>query len=286
MKRLILVFISLLSVLFLAGCGDRVTINSGEVGKQLTTEGLEDIIRDPGSFRMNVCFPWEACPKLVRLETAVSAQEITVDSVFLPESKIILENVKFGIQYKIRDDKASKDAAFATMRPKVVGERELLITTEDVFSTYIVRKAPETVIVALRGYTVEQSLVEVEKISSYVKDALNESLKNTPVVITEFGFPNGVGVPPKLVLKAQEELFAIEAQKTRDIQALEADLTIQEHKQNVQLARAINDLEVAKKLNISVDKYMQLKILERFSDAAENGTSVAIGGGLLPSKAD
>lgn len=56
------------AALLAGGCGDRVTIQPGEVGRQLTINGLEDENRPPGAFRMDSCMI-TACPKLVRLRT-------------------------------------------------------------------------------------------------------------------------------------------------------------------------------------------------------------------------
>lgn len=279
MKKLILV---LSLFVFLTGCGDRVTINSGEVGKQITTGGLEDIIREPGSFRMESCF-LSACPRLVRLQTAVSAQTVTVDKVFLPKSNVTLDNVTFGIQFKVKDDKKSKDMAFNTIKSIPVNndDRDRIINSDMVFQTYIQRKAPEIVISALREYTVEDALTKVELISEFVKDKLNSQLADTPIEITEFGFPNGVGTPPAIVLKAKEELYAIDEEKARSLKSYQAQLEIEKGKQKVAQTRAENAQNIARNLNIPVDEYMKLQVLERFADAAESGTPIAIGNTLL-----
>lgn len=269
----------------LTGCGDRVTINSGEVGKQITSGGLEDIIRDPGSFRMETCY-FSACPRLVRLQTAVSAKAITVDKVFLPKSNVTLDNVTFGIQFKVKPDKNSINKAFDTIKSVPVdnNQSDRIISSDMVFSTYIERKAPEIVIAALREYTVEDALSKVEVISEFVKDKLNSQLSDTPIEITEFGFPNGVGTPPAIVLKAKEELYAIDEEKARALKSYEAQLEIERGKQKVAQTRAQNANEISQKLGIPVDQYMKLQVLERFADAAENGTPIAIGNAMIDTK--
>lgn len=282
MKKITLLLTAALSLFALTGCGDRVTINSGEVGKQITSSGLEDIIREPGSFRMETCF-LSACPRLVRLQTAVSAQTINVDKVFLPKSNVTLDNVSFGIQFRVKDNKQSKDQAFATVPSEPVNndERDRIITSDKIFRTYIERKAPEIVIAALREYTVEDALSKVEVISEFVKNKLNSQLADTPIEITEFGFPNGVGTPPAIVLKAKEELYAIDEEKARALKSYAAQLEIEKGKQHVARTRAQNANEIAAKLGIPVSEYMRLQVLERFADAAESGTPVGIGNSLI-----
>lgn len=281
MNKIYSLFI-VMGLLILSGCGERVTINSGEVGKQITSGGLEDIIRDPGSFRMESCI-FTACPRLVRLQTAVSAKTVTVNKVFLPKSNVTLDDVTFGIQFKVKPDKNSINSAFNTIKSEPVtdSKSDRIISSDQVFSTYIQRKAPEIVIAALREYTVEDALTKIEDISKFVKEKLNSQLKSTPIEITEFGFPNGVGTPPEIVLKAKEELYAIEEKKARDLKAYAAQLEIEKGKQKVAQARADNAQQIAKNLNVPVQEYMRLQVLERLADAAESGTPVAIGNALI-----
>ncbi len=274
-------FVLMSAVLLLSGCGERVTINPGEVGKQNTTDGLEDKLRGPGSFRMESCVI-SACPKLIRLQTAVAAEEIEIDKVFLPKSNVTLDDVKFGIQFRIKEDKVSRNAAFHNIRAQELSTQESKITSEMIFGTYVERKAPEAVIVALREYTVEQALTNVDTIAEYVQKAVNKSLADTPVEITEFGFPNGIGKPPAIVLTAKEQLYAIDEEKAREIKALEAALEVEDQRQAVQRKRAKNDAEIADQLGIPIAEYMHLKTQERFADAAESGTPVALGGQFIP----
>lgn len=274
--------IILLSLITL-GCGDRVTVNTGEVGKQINTSGLEEEIWEPGAYRLDACFA-SACPKLIRLQTARAASEITVASVFLPKSNVDLSDVKFGIQFHIKSDKGSINKAFEEIRSAPAAEsdqqsaRERLISSEMIFETYVQRKAPEAVISALREFTVEQVLSEVDKIAKAAKDTVNVALKDTPVEVTEFGFPNGIGTPPKEVLEAKRKLYAIDEEKAREIKALEAALEIEKQRQVVQTKRVENDVKNAKTAGVPYQIYVGLKNQERFADAAETGTPI----GLVP----
>lgn len=266
----------------LSGCGARVTINSGEVGKMITTSGLEEEIRQPGSFRMDPC-PVSACPKLVRLQSAVSAQTVTIEKVFLPKSNVALDNVEFGIQFRIKPDKASVNQAFDDIRSEATGT-DRFISSGEIFATYIARKAPEAVIAALREYTVEEALSEPDIIAEFAKKRVNEALAGTPVTVTEFGFPNGAGTPPKVVLDAKDALYAIEEEKAREIKALEAALEIEDQRQAVARKRALNDKEIASKLGISVSVYQCLRAMDTFADASASGATLAFAGDCLSSR--
>lgn len=264
--------------LFLVGCvGEQVTVQPGEVGRQLTDDGLEDELYDPGVFRLDHCWDSvEACPKLVRLQTQKATKEFTIDKLFLPKSNVDMTKVHIGIQFQVRMDDESINKAFSEVRPNYGdSDVELLISADELYKTFLQRKAPDAIITALREYTVEQVLSEVPEISEHCKKKVNEMLADTPVEVTELGFPNGIGEPPPEVLDAKRRLYAVEEQKARDIKALKAALIVEEHMQRVQGVRAKNDKENAATAGTDYATYTFLKTMERF---AEEGVPL----GLMP----
>lgn len=253
------------ALMTLTACGERVTIHPGEVGRQLTTSGLETKNRKPGAFRMDPCLV-SACPKLVRLQTQKSTKTFTIDKLFLPKSNVDMTKVQIGLQFRVKQDKKSLDMVFSEVRPQEKGSKVLLITTDMVYQTYIQRKAPDAIITALREYEVDQVLSDVPEISEHAKRKINEMLSKTPVEVTELGFPNGIGEPPPEVLEAKRKLYAVTEQKARDIKALSAALTVEDHRQAVQRKRTENDLANAKKAGVDFATYVFLKNMERFAE--------------------
>lgn len=252
-------------LMVLVGCGKRVTIQPGEVGRQLTTSGLEVQNRPPGAFRMESCYI-SACPKLVRLQTQKATKDFTIDKLFLPKSNVDMTKVQIGLQFRVKQDQQSLETLFKEVRPETLSDWELIITTDMIYATYIQRKAPDAVITALREYEVDEVLSDVPEISKYAKQKINEMLAKTPVEVTELGFPNGIGEPPQEVLQAKRRLYAVEEQKARDIKALSAALTVEDHRQAVQRKRTINDMDNAKKAGVDFATYVFLKNMERFAE--------------------
>jgi hypothetical protein len=251
------------------GCGERVSIQPGEVGRQLTTSGLEQDNRPPGAFRMESCV-FTACPKLVRLQTQKTTKLFKIDKLFLPKSNVDMTNVEVGLQFRVKQDKASLNTIFSEVRPVDAPDDGsslvLVISTDMIYETYIQRKAPDAVITALREYQVDQVLSDVPEIAEFTKNKINELLAETPVEVTELGFPNGIGQPPDEVLDAKRRLYAVEEQKARDIKALEAELIIEKQRQLVQKLRTQNDLENAQAAGIDFATYVFLKNMERFAE--------------------
>lgn len=259
-------YLFLLSVsLFLVACGERVMIEPGEIGRQLTSGGMETENRPAGSFRMETCV-LDACPRLIRMQMQLSTKEIKIDKLFLPKSNVDLTNVQVGLQFRVKPDDHSINRVFTEVKPSQMPDGQMAITTDMIYDTYISRKAPDAIITGLREYEVDQVLSSVPEISKYVKDKINEMLHDTPIEVTEVGFPNGIGEPPFEVLDAKRKLYAVEEQKARDLKALAADLIVEEQRQKIQQLRATNDTENAKILGMSSEKYVYLKNMERFAE--------------------
>lgn len=259
-----------LPVLFLlTACGERVTVETGEVGKVLGTNGLEEKVYSPGAFRLDWCGP-SACPKLVRLQRNKSTTVLTIDSLFLPESNVDVRNVQVGIQFQVKEDQESVARIYQEVRPEPADQAQvMLISAEKVYETFLARKAPDAIVTALREHTVEEVLTKVPEIADDTKKAINEMLADAPIEVTELGFPNGIGEVPREVINAKRRLFAIEEEKARQVKALEAELSIEEQRQRVQKVRAQNDVINAKVAGVPYDVYVALKNEERFADAAD-----------------
>lgn len=255
-------------LLALTACGDRVTVETGEVGRVLGTRGLEEKVYAPGSFRLDYCGV-TACPKLVRLQVNKATTVLTIDSLFLPKSNVDISNVQVGIQFQVKDDEESIQRIYEEVRPQAGEGRTRVITADMVYETFLARKAPDAIVTALREHTVDEVLTSVPEISSKTKDAINKMLEDTPIEVTELGFPNGIGEPPQEVLVAKRRLFAIEEDKARQIKTLEAQLVIEEQRQAVQRVRVKNDILNANAAGLPYAEYVALKNHERFADSAE-----------------
>lgn len=268
MKNIYSAVLLVFCALFATACGDRVTVETGEVGKVLGTHGLEEEIYKPGSFRLDVCGV-SACPKLVRLQVNKSTTVLTIDSLFLPKSNVDISNVQVGIQFQVKEDEANVARIYDEVRPEPAGDRTMMISAERVYETFLARKAPDAIVTALRDHTVDEVLTSVPEIAKHTKEAINKMLEDTPIEVTELGFPNGIGEPPREVLVAKRRLFAIEEEKARQIKSLEAELAIEEQRQRVQKVRVQNDVINAQLAGVAYDVYVARKNEERFADAAE-----------------
>ncbi len=267
LSRLASLLLVLIACIHLSGCGRPITIPSGAVGRQLTTSGLESKVYAPGAMRLDWC-PIQACPSMVILHTGLTTEEVTVSTVFLPKSNVDLSDVKLALQFRVKPTVEAENEIYKNVTsvpsPDYHGIRD--ITSHTVYQIYLQRIAPNVMISVLRDYTVEEVLSNVDKISEAVLKALQQGLKNQPIEVVEVGFPNGIGHPPQEVLEAKRKLFVVNENVTRQIRELEGAIRVEQQRQIVQQLRVKNDVTNAKLAELPIDRYMLLKIMERFAD--------------------
>lgn len=269
-------------------CGEATSIQTGEVGKQLSSRGLEAKTHGPGTFRLDSCFfPGATCSKIVRAQVNLSTQQVDIEHLFLPKSSINVSKVQIALQFRVKQDNASIDKVFAEVRPEhgagQTGEtdRVLVITDDQIFATYLQRIAPNAIVAVLREHTVDEILSNVPEISEGVRLKINEMLARTPIEVTEVGFPNGIGQIPALVIEKMHQRYAVDADRDRRIKQLEADLAVETQRQAVQHIRTINNQTNAATAGLEYSEFVQLQALDGFADAALAGTPIALGTGAV-----
>lgn len=255
------------SMLILTACGQTISIPSGTVGRQLSTDGLETKIYQPGAMRLDAC-PFTSCPQMVILQTGLSAEEISVGTVFLPQSNVDLSDVKLAVQFRVRPNEQSINRIYhdVTSEKDKDDERTRHISADMLYRIYLQRLVPNIIIAVLRDYSVEQVLSNVDKIAVATHKKIGEEMKDQPIEVTEVGFPNGIGKPPEQVLDAKRNLYVVNENITRQIRELEGQLRVEQQRQIVQQLRVKNDVTNAETANLPVGQYMELKIMERFAD--------------------
>ena len=262
--------------------GEQTSIQPGEVGKVLGTNGLEAEVHPPGTFRLDYCLI-SACQKLVRAQVNKSTQQLRIEHLFLPKSNINISNVEVGIQFQVKPDAASINKVFTEIRPShgegQSGEtsRVLVISDDMLYATYIQRLAPNAIVTALRDHTVEEILSAVPEISHSTRDMINQMLKDSPIEVTEVGFPNGIGNIPHEVMEKMHQLYAVNADRDRRIKSLEADIVVETQRQAFQHKRLGNNMQNAATAGISYETYVQLQALDTLADAALAGTPIGLG---------
>jgi hypothetical protein len=275
MKK-VAILMAVMVMLFLTGCGEKVVIENGEVGKQLTTSGLEKEIRTAGAFRMDSCFG-TACPKLVRLSIAETT-EVIPGKFFIKKSDLAME-LELSLQYSVKKDEVSINEVFRRVKAEKDPNNpdQLFISEKKVYNTFIKPVLRDTVRVALNNYTIEQIIDNLTEVRVFVENQVKAKLSKTPIKVISLSFSK-IGYP-KSIMKAKEDFAKIELEKATKMKAIAAELEIAKKEQELKIVKAKMALEVDKivadRMNPQLAKYM---LLEAINTSAENRTPWAITG--------
>lgn len=280
MKKSLLYGIAAVTLLLtLSGCGNKVIIENGEVGKQLTTSGLEKEIRNPGALRMEGCFG-TACPKLVRLSVAETSK--TIPGKFFIEKSDLEMGLELELQYAVKRDEKSINEVFE--RVKGVSDprdsSQIIIQEEKVYSTFIKPVIRDTVRQALSNYKIENMMANLGTVREFVESEVRKKMKDTPIKIVNLSFSKISW--PEAIIKAKIDFAKIEIEKATKMKGMSAELEIMEKKFELDKKRAEMALQVdsivSDKMNENLAQYMMLDAINK---SAENGTPWAINSNII-----
>ena len=277
MKNIKFAALSVLAIPLLAACGERVHVDPNEFGYEINASGISKKEFKPGAHRLSWCSPFMPCPKFLTLQVSRDSYSGNIGTVFLPKSNVDLVNVEYGVQFRVRDNSEDRLLIVRESSSTRITARQNEIDTANLADKFLVRVVPETIIDSLKEYTVDQTLTDVKTIGLKVRDEVNAYLRSQeiPLEVTELSFPNGIGSVPSQVIEAKRNLYAVGEQKERDLQAIRAELDIEDQRQAFQLVRIRNDIKNANAAGITYEEYVKLKVSERQVDAMERISQAA-----------
>src|SRR5690606_1186029 len=123
---------------------------------------------------------------------------VKIEQVFLTKSKVDLTNVDAGVQFQVRHDDKSINRVFKEVRPN----EHNVITMENIWNTYMQRKAPAAIVTVLRDNTIEDVLTKIPEIETGTFKHLQEEANDLPIEITDIGFGGGIGDIPEKVISS------------------------------------------------------------------------------------
>lgn len=224
--------ISLLAVSMAACVGPREEVPVASVGKILTPSGFEEGLIQPSSIRLDFCWAWQACDKLVVLETP-DRPKLENLQLFMPKDNL---NLVFEVRFNALVDPANVEHVFKSVTSEQIHSRLKYIPFDMVYDTYGKPTIRGVVRNVMSKYTISEVMANREAISIEVANAVEKRLQEnkSPLKIVRFELANIQ--PPEIIVKAQEAA----AEREIEVQKAEADAKIE-------LTKAERELEVAKK---------------------------------------
>lgn len=235
MKKILSIGAVLAGALMLAGCGERVEIPPGFVGKVMTAKGYKEGVHPPSKTRLEAC--WNYCDKMILLQVSDFKMGETM-RIFMPEDKLELgTRVEVGLMM----NPERYDYAFAKVPPNELTSRVGQIDLDTVYSRY----AEHVVKTQTREFLTKYSIGEISSNMETINQRLSEQLtvaleKHTPFVVRYVGMTDIKY--PDIITKAQEA----SAERREAIAKEEAELRVR----TIRLENKLKEAQLQRSIDV------------------------------------
>lgn len=192
------VMVAAVMALALVGCGEKVSVPSGAVGKIVTKDGYQEAIIPTSDFRLPVCNAY--CDRLIVLDVTDRRYSEPL-KIFIPSDKL---DINLNVEATLRVDRAKADGLFSQLpQEKTDNSRISVITGNTVYNTY----GRQIMEAEVRSYLTQYSIAEIssniEKINADIREILQRVMgERTPFKVVYAGLTN-IEFPP-IITRAQE----------------------------------------------------------------------------------
>lgn len=271
MKKLLLVPLALA---VLAGCGQKVEVPPGSVGKIMTKDGWREGVITTSKFRLDPCFSY--CDKLILLNVA-DHTIVETDEVFMPKDKLVL---KYSTQAAISVNPNKYEVLFNKVTPQD-GE----ISLDRAYQVY----AKELIRSEARGLLTEYKISEVASSRAVVETKLANELATRIEAETPFLVRNiylSEVQYPAIITKAQEraaerreaiaqenaqlEIARVQYKRELEEETLRRKVEVEKAEAEAEVSRILGGLVTPKYV-----KYRELNALDSIATSA-NTTFVPV----------
>lgn len=260
------------------GCGERVEVGVGYVGKTLAPSGLQEGIHSPSTFRLPYTAPWSAPYRLVLCEVSDQAKQEEI-RVFMEKDKL---NLDFDLRMILSIPAEGKyfEQMFARLpAAETKNDRVRMLDFDQAYQVYGVQVVREVARSVVAKYSISQIMESREKVGQEIETGIRNALKDTPIQVLSAGF--GDIQPPAVIVKAQEaakerEVEIQRAEAQRLVEMTEADTRVQVAKKNqeVVILTAEAEAEANRILAASVTpEFVQQRTLLVMGELARSGNT-------------
>lgn len=258
--------------LALVGCGEKVEVPPGHVGKLMTKDGYQETLIPTSKFRLPFCNAY--CDKLVVLDTTDNRYSEPL-KIYIPSDKL---NIDLNIEATLRIDPSKANNLFAQL-PQTPGtsSQQSLITSHSVYNTYGKTILEAEVRAYLTQLTIGDIASNIDKINQDLTKILQKVMsERTPFQVVYAGLSN-VKLPP-IITQAQEK----SAERREQIEREEAEMKVSTVRQQRELkeaqlqrqiekekaeTKAIEQRAVAESLTPQYLKMRELEVQEKLIEA-------------------
>lgn len=219
----------------MSGCGEKVEVPPGYVGKIMTKDGYQEGIIPSSKMRLPFCNAY--CDRMVVLDTTDKSY-VEAMEIFIPGDKLI---VNVDLRATLSVDPTKAEAMFNKLPQIAENDQFSKISAESIYNTYGKQVLQAEVRSYLTRYTISEIASNGEKINSDIQVILAKVMsERTPFVVRYAGLTNIKY--PLIITQAQEN----SAKRREMIAQEEAQLEVSK----VQLSRELQEA----KMQRSIDK--------------------------------
>lgn len=211
----------------MVGCGERVEVPPGHVGKIMTKDGYQEGLIPTSKLRLPFCVNY--CDRMVLLDNTDKSYVEPME-IFIPGDKL---NINVDLRATLSVDPVKAEALFNKLPQQPKNDQLSLITAESIYATYARQILQAEVRALLTKYTIAEISSNNERVNSEIQVLLSDVMaKRTPFVVRYAGLTN-IKYPP-IITEAQEN----SAKRREMIQQEEAQLEVSKVQLERELAEA------------------------------------------------
>lgn len=218
-----------LAATLMVGCGERVEVPPGFVGKVMTKDGYQEGLIPTSKLRLPFCMNY--CDRMVLLDNTDKSYVEPME-IFIPGDKL---NINVDLRATLSVDPQKADALFNKLPQVPQSDQLSVITAESIYTTYGRQILQAEVRALLTKYTISEIASNNERINQEIQVLLAEVMgKRTPFTVRYAGLTN-IKYPP-IITAAQEN----SARRRENISEQEAQLEVSK----VQLERELQEAKL------------------------------------------
>lgn len=269
-KKLLTLAGVLLTSLALSGCGKKVEVGSGQVGKEKTANGYQDGYHETSRFRLSPCI--SLCDSLVLMD--VGDHEISETmSLVMPQDRLKLQ-FTIGGTISIRED--GYDEIYKNIQSrKTNDERIEVIPFSSVYNTYAKKIINAEAREFMSKYSIDEIMANRDKVGVELSKHLREVVdKRTPfklryVGLSEMNYPDIITTAQENSAERREQIQQERAQLEVSRVQLERELEETRLNRKIAVEKADAEAEVNRIISESMSDayvaYRRLEILDAFT---------------------
>lgn len=216
-----------LAATLMVGCGEKVEIPPGHVGKIMTKDGYRDGLIPTSKLRLDKC--WAYCDRLVIMDNTDKSY-VEPMTIFIPADKL---NITVDLRATLSVDPIKADPLFNKLPQVTQGDQLSLIAGETIYNTYGKQVLQAEVRSYLTQYTIAEIASNNEKINADIQLLLSKVMgAKTPFKVNYAGLTNIKY--PQIITDAQEN----SAKRREMIAQEEAQLSVSKVSLDRQLQEA------------------------------------------------